>query len=58
MIAKTTSMQLMKDSEVKREEDVSINYLLRTYNDKEDEIDEVVKGMCIHDIIHDIHPSL
>lgn len=30
---------------------------LNTYNDEEDEIDEVVEGVGIHDIVHDLHPA-
>lgn len=29
-----------------------------TYNDEKDEVDEVVKGVGIHHIIHDLHPAL
>lgn len=34
---------------------VSIN---GTYNYQENEVDEVVEGMCIHHIVHDLHPAL
>lgn len=29
-----------------------------THNDQENEIDEVVEGMSIHDEVHDIYPAL
>lgn len=29
-----------------------------THNDKEDEVDEVVERVGIHDVVHDIHPAL
>ena len=29
-----------------------------TYNDEEDEVDEVVEGVGIHDVVHDLHPAL
>lgn len=28
-----------------------------THNDQEDEVDEVVEGVCIHDKVHDVHPA-
>lgn len=30
----------------------------RTYDDEEDEIDEVVEGVSVHDVVHDVHPTL
>lgn len=30
----------------------------KTHNDQENEIDEVVEGMSIHDEVHDIYPAL
>lgn len=29
-----------------------------TYNNQQNEVDEVVEGMCIHHIVHDLHPPL
>lgn len=29
-----------------------------TYNDEQNEVDEVVEGVSIHNIIHDLHPTL
>lgn len=29
-----------------------------SYYDQEDEVDEVVKGVCIHHKVHDVHPAL
>ena len=29
-----------------------------TYDDEEDEVDEVVEGMGVHHIVHDLHPAL
>lgn len=28
-----------------------------TYYNEEDEVDEVVERMCIHDIVHDVYPT-
>lgn len=28
-----------------------------THNDQEDEVDEVVERVCIHDKVHDVHPT-
>lgn len=28
-----------------------------TYDDEEDEVDEVVKGVSVHDVVHDVHPA-
>ncbi len=28
-----------------------------TYYNEEDEVDEVVEGMCIHNVVHDVHPT-
>lgn len=30
---------------------------LNTYYNEEDEVDEVVEGMRIHDIVHDVYPT-
>lgn len=35
--------------------DVIVNV---TYNDEQDEVNEVVKGVGVHYIIHDLHPAL
>lgn len=29
-----------------------------THNDEEDEVDEVVERVGIHDVVHDVHPAL
>ena len=29
-----------------------------TYDDQQNEVDEVVEGMSIHHIVHDLHPAL
>lgn len=29
-----------------------------TYNDQQNEVDKVVEGMCIHHVVHDLHPAL
>lgn len=29
-----------------------------TYNDEQDEIDEIVEGVSIHHKVHDVHPAL
>lgn len=29
-----------------------------TYNNQQDEVDEVVEGMSIHHVVHDLHPAL
>lgn len=29
-----------------------------TYNDQQNEVDEVVEGMCVHHVVHDLHPAL
>ncbi len=31
---------------------------IKTYNDEEYEVDEVVEGMSVHDVVHDLHPAL
>lgn len=28
-----------------------------TYDDEQNEVDEVVEGVGVHDIIHDLHPT-
>lgn len=30
----------------------------RTYNNQQNEVDEVVEGVCVHYIVHDLHPPL
>lgn len=30
---------------------------MSTYNDKQNEVDEVVEGVGIHDVVHDLHPT-
>jgi len=30
----------------------------KTYDDEEYEVDEVVEGMSVHDVVHDLHPTL
>lgn len=30
----------------------------RTYNDQQNEVDEVVEGMCVHHVVHNLHPAL
>lgn len=31
---------------------------IKTYDDEEYEVDEVVEGMSVHDVVHDLHPAL
>jgi len=28
-----------------------------THNNQEDEVDEVVEGVCVHDKVHDVYPA-
>lgn len=28
-----------------------------TYDDEQNEVDEVVEGVGIHDVVHDLHPT-
>lgn len=36
----------------------SVGELRVTYDNQQDEVDEVVEGMSIHHIVHDLHPAL
>lgn len=36
----------------------SVCELRVTYDNQQDEVDEVVEGMSIHHIVHDLHPAL
>lgn len=31
---------------------------MSTHDDEQNEVDEVVEGVGVHDIIHDLHPAL
>lgn len=30
---------------------------MSTYDDEQNEVDEVVEGVGVHDIVHDLHPT-